>query len=162
MTASLPHASSILTAAINAGFRESGLQSLKNLENPLTAFPILAIRTSGLALESVIGYVAGEDSHTDETTENLQRLVSEDYLALLLEVANERFQLNEQRKLRFSTELFDSEQNQSAVWESRQSRQIRMRADGLARQHVLRDIPGVQAETSVGEADDGVLGLLVD
>ncbi|KAL2042679.1 hypothetical protein N7G274_004438 [Stereocaulon virgatum] len=57
MAASLYHAQPILTAAINAGFRESGIQSLKNLDDA-NAFPMVAIRTAGLALESIVGVVS--------------------------------------------------------------------------------------------------------
>ncbi|KAF7508472.1 hypothetical protein GJ744_009185 [Endocarpon pusillum] len=53
MTASLHHAKPLLSAAINSGFRESGVQSLKNLDNP-NACPMVAIRTAGLGLEAII------------------------------------------------------------------------------------------------------------
>ncbi|KAL8875598.1 MAG: hypothetical protein Q9192_009023, partial [Flavoplaca navasiana] len=42
-TASLSHAAPILSAAISAGFRESGVQSLKNLTDP-NAIPMVAVR----------------------------------------------------------------------------------------------------------------------
>src|SRR5271170_7368875 len=54
MAASLKHAQPVLAAAINAGFRESGVLSLRNLDDP-DACPMIAIRTAGLGLESIIG-----------------------------------------------------------------------------------------------------------
>ncbi len=161
MTASLAHASSILTAAINAGFRESGVQSLKNLDDPLNAFPMVAIRTSGLALESVVGYVEEDDTCFDKAKEKIHSLVSEDYLNLLVEVANERFRANEQRKKRVEEELFQSEESKSTDWETRQSRQARKRADGLARQHALKGAAEVPPQNPTHEANDNDFGLAI-
>ena len=138
MTASLAHASSILAAAINAGFRESGVQSLKNLDDPLKAFPMVAVRTSGLAFESLIGY-ATEDTYMDEAREGIHSLVNKDYLEMLLEVASERFQANKHRMQRFEAEIVRTEQSKPAEWETHQSRQARKKADGLARQHALKN-----------------------
>ena len=138
MTASLAHASPILAAAINAGFRESGVQSLKNLDDPLHAYPMVAVRTSGLALESLIGYAA-EDAHVDEGRDDIHSLVSEDYLKMLLDIANDRFQANKERMQRFEAELFRTRQNKSIEWEPHQSRQARKRAEGLARQYALHN-----------------------
>ena len=154
MTASLAHASSVLAAAINAGFRESGVQSLKNLDDPLNAFPMVAVRTSGLAFESLIGY-AVEDTHIDEAKGDIHSLVSEDYLGMLLEVANERFQANKQRMHRFEMGLFRTEQSKPTEWETHQSRQARKRADGLARRHALKsESRGERVEKIAPEEDD--------
>lgn len=158
MTASLAHASSILTAGINAGFRESGVQSLKNLDDPSNAFPMVAIRSSGLGLESVIGYVKERDA-PDEAKESIHRLVGDDHLALLLRVANERFCANEQRKNRFEDNLFRSEESQSTEWETRESRQARKKAEGLARQHTLRDAVEAHTDNPTDEPNDDI-GLL--
>lgn len=153
MTASLAHASPILTAAINAGFRESGVQSLKNLDDPSNAFPMVAIRTSGLAFESLIGYAAdgaadikergGGDSPDDDDDDDVvihSLLANQSHLQLLLDIANGRFVANQQRMRRFETELFSSSEETGSIkkttireWEDPVIRQARKRAEGLAR-----------------------------
>jgi len=90
--ASLRHARPLLSAAVSSGFRESGVQGLRNLDEP-GACPTVAVRTAGLALESVVGHVA--------RGETCRALVSEDYLAVLVELANERFVANRERVERF-------------------------------------------------------------
>lgn len=143
MAATLPAAGPVLTAASAAGFRESGLQSLRCLcyataaivnssgggaatddeAVDASACPVVAVRSAGLALESVIGYVErrlvpGSSSGGGNTTTNKQgtaetetevdfprSLVSESYLRLLLDAANARFARNEERKARFRDRL---------------------------------------------------------
>ena len=138
MTASLAHASSILAAAINAGFRESGVQSLKNLDDPSNAFPMVAVRTSGLAFESLVGYTV-ENNRIGDAEENIQSLVSEDHIRLLLNIANERFQANQQRTQRLEAEISTRGQKKGMEWEEPMSRQARKRAEGLARRDALRN-----------------------
>lgn len=140
MTASLQHAQPILAAAINAGFRESGIQSLKNLEDH-NAFPMLAIRTAGLAFESLIGVVQGrmqDPTDDEEVEEHVTRIVSEAYLGLLVSIANERFKVNTERMRRFEQDLFEREEGLGQAWEDSKSRQERKRAEGLEQQRVLR------------------------
>ncbi|MCJ1469920.1 hypothetical protein MMC07_008564 [Pseudocyphellaria aurata] len=130
MAASLHHAQEILSAAITAGFRESGVQSLKNLEDP-NSFPMVAVRTSGVALSSLIGYM-----HDGENEEEIQSIVDEEYLEILLSVANERFVQNSERIQRFSDNLF---RRANEVWEDKSVRQARKRAEGLEQQQILRE-----------------------
>ena len=148
MTASLYHAQPILTAAINAGFRESGIQSLKNLDD-VNAFPMVAIRSSGLALESIIGCVRdrvkntikiGSDDENYVNNEDVHSLVSESYLDLLLNVANERFKSNTERMNRFESHLFEREAPKSSNWEDSKTRQERKRAEGLKQQEEVRKV----------------------
>ena len=136
MTASLHHAQPILAAAINAGFRESGIQSLKNLED-VNAFPMVAIRSSGLALESVIGR-AGSDSNLNNG--DVHSLVTNDYLDLLLNVANHRFESNTERMRRFESDLFKREITTASTWEDTKTRQERKRAEGLKQQEEVRKL----------------------
>lgn len=96
MTASLHHAQSILSAAINAGFRESGVQSLKNLDDP-NPCPMAVVRTSGLGLEVLIRFVPEGGGAEDE----IQSLVDETYLEILTSLANRRFVTNTERIRRF-------------------------------------------------------------
>ena len=132
MTASLHHAQPILAAAINAGFRESGIQSLKNLDDA-NAFPMVAIRSSGLALESIVGSMQ-DDLEAGE----IHSLVSEDYLDMLIKLANERFKTNTERMQRFEEDLFRREAGPEEAWEDRKARQERKRAEGLKQQEEVR------------------------
>ena len=129
MTASLHHAGPVLSAAINAGFRESGVQSLKNLDDT-NAFPMVAVRTSGLAFESLIG---GLDEDKGIGAEILS-LVDEGYLETLLELGNERFLANTERIERFQKELFRCQTKDLGMWEDKNQRRERKRAEGLKRQ----------------------------
>ena len=141
MTASLHHAQPILAAAINAGFRESGIQSLKNLDDS-EAFPMVAIRTAGVALESLVGLIQDRiKDQKDETEieEHIIRIVSEEYLELLVNIANERFKTNAERMKRFERDLFKRESGLGQAWEDSKSRQERKRAEGLKQQQTLRE-----------------------
>ena len=140
MTASLHHAQPILAAAINAGFRESGIQSLKNLDDS-EAFPMVAVRTAGVALESLVGLIPDRIDQKDgiETQEHIIRIVSEEYLELLVNIANERFKTNAERIKRFEQDLFKRESGLGRAWEDSKNRQERKRAEGLKQQQVLRE-----------------------
>ncbi len=155
MTASLHHAQPILAAAINAGFRESGIQSLKNLEDS-NAFPMVAIRTAGLAFESLVGMVPSrpqDEKDGDETEGNLSRLVSEAYLELLISIANERFRTNAERIRRFEQDLFKREKGVGHAWEDSKSRQERKRAEGLEQRQMLRNAGKNQESRDVSAFD---------
>ncbi len=134
MAASLHHAQTVLSAAINSGFRESGIQSLKNLDDP-NSFPMIAIRSSGLALESVVGAQIDED---DDIEDEVYSIVSEDHLKLLIKLANGRFKTNTERMKRFEDDLFGKEARREMEWEDGQARKERKRAEGLAKQNGLR------------------------
>lgn len=140
MTASLHHAQPILAAAVNAGFRESGIQSLKNLEDP-NAFPMVAIRTAGLAFESVVGVLPsdlGDEGDGEEAEEHTTNIAGEAYLELLVSIANERFKMNTERMLRFEQDLFKREVGLGQAWEDSKSRQERKRAEGLEQRRTLQ------------------------
>ena len=155
MTASLQHAQPILAAAINAGFRESGIQSLKNLEDP-NAFPMLAIRTTGLAFESLIGVLPSRTQDPrdgEEVEERVTRIVSEACLGLLLSIANERFKINVERTQRFEQDLFKREGGLRQAWEDSRSRHERKRAEGLERQQILRQAQTTQEQGGYSASD---------
>ena len=122
MCSSLHHAQPVLSAASSSGFRESGLQGLRCLSDS-SAHPIVAIRSAGLSLESVIGYY----SHGHDQARSL---VSEDYLQLLIALANERFKVNSDRMERFRRKLIDSRKGGR---EDPEVRRERKRTEGLAR-----------------------------
>ena len=155
MTASLHHAQPILAAAINAGFRESGIQSLKNLEDS-HAFPMVAIRTAGLALESLIGLIPNstqDQKGGDDIEEPITRIVSEEYLELLVNIVNERFRTNADRIQRFEQDLFKREKGLGQAWEDSKIRQERKRAEGLQQQTLQK------AQMSPERGDYSVSGI---
>ena len=133
LCASLSHAQHVLSGAIASGFRESGVQSLKNLEDPY-ALPMVAVRSHGLALESMIGAI-----DESEGGEKPVSLVTEEYLAMLVNIANERFNACEERKQRFETALFGPQELSVRDWEDAGSRRRRKREEGLARQMQLAE-----------------------
>ncbi|MCJ1251966.1 hypothetical protein MMC30_009204 [Trapelia coarctata] len=133
MAASLRHAQPVLAAAINAGFRESGVQSLKNLDDP-HAFPMVAVRSSGLSLSSLVGF-ADDDTSDGE----VRAMVSEEYLHNLLEIANERFKANKGRVARFRSHLLQDKRGEGGgkkdrIWETKETRRNRLRTLGLDQQ----------------------------
>ena len=140
MTASLHHAQPILTAAIDAGFRESGVQSLKNIDDD-NSFPMVAVRSSGLSFESLVGYVDDVGP-----VEKIKSLVTSDYLEIMVQIANERFLTNAERMRRFEARLFDDQQIMKYK-ESSQSRRERKKAEGLRHQAlVVKDTRKAAAE----------------
>ena len=150
MTASLYHAQPILAAAINAGFRESGIQSLKNLED-VNAFPMVAIRSSGLALESIIGRT---NSDGNLNNGDVHSLVTNDYLDLLLNVANDRFESNTERMRRFESDLFKREITTVSTWEDSKTRQERKRAEGLKQQQEVRKVRAQRGSSRLTTDDE--------
>jgi tRNA wybutosine-synthesizing protein 3 len=149
MAASLKHAQPLLSAAINAGFRESGLQSLRNLDDR-EACPMVAVRTAGLALESIIGYAGADDALESEHqhaegselyANEYEALVTEDYLGILASIANERFEANENKIARFRACLQEAvalqlkKTHEAEDWEDAESRRQRKRGEGLRISH---------------------------
>lgn len=147
MTATFTHAQPVLGAASASGFRESGLQSLRCLETDGPS-PIVAVRSSGLSFESVIGYCEDEDGRDEPVVHSL---VTEGYLEMLVAMSNDRFMINTDRKERFWRSLTEacSSQNQGhsrgkakgkpVDWEEPAVRKERMRAEGLARKKLLEE-----------------------
>lgn len=119
--------------------------------------PIVAVRSSGLALESIIGYA--EDDSPDLGSSNgeptIRSLVSEEYLQMLVDISNERFDVNTQRKERFRTLLLDMCSRDSggkpAGWEDPGERKERKRAEGLRRQREMQE----DSKRSEYESDPG-------
>jgi len=94
LTANLDTAQRVLDAALGAGFRESGIIGVRDHGPKDPATPMVAVRSQGLAFESIIAY-----SDADGT----RPVVSEETLRYLLQLANARFAANEERKDRFAT-----------------------------------------------------------
>ncbi|KAI9809099.1 MAG: hypothetical protein M1825_002388 [Sarcosagium campestre] len=100
LTASPSHAQSVLTAALSSGFRESGALNItpSGRENIVT--PMVAIRSTGLALDCIVGCLSDEKGDSSPRS-----LVGENYLAVLVRIANERFVENAKRISRFQSHL---------------------------------------------------------
>ncbi|QSZ34631.1 hypothetical protein DSL72_007485 [Monilinia vaccinii-corymbosi] len=139
LTASLEVAQQVLSAALQAGFRESGALNLVSTTSE-TATPMVGIRCMGLTLESLVGVyhaVSGEGVC----------LVSEGQLGTLMRIANERFEENTRRIERFRGLLraaMDPVERRRVGengedWEDAQARKERKRAEGLRRARELKE-----------------------
>ncbi|RAL10999.1 tRNA wybutosine-synthesizing 3 family protein [Aspergillus homomorphus CBS 101889] len=167
MAATLHHANPVLSAASSSGFRESGLQSLRCLDTDDAdgPSPIVAVRSAGMALESVIGYCEEEDdeNESDANEPIIHSLVTEEYLEMLVAISNERFVVNSERKERFRSsllEIYSTDYTQGAKakgkakpadWEDPAARRERMRAEGLRRKQQLeqsREQEGKRADSN--------------
>ncbi|KAK5807376.1 hypothetical protein VI817_001634 [Penicillium citrinum] len=140
MAATLTHANPVLASASASGFRESGLQSLRCLEGENGPSPIVAVRSAGLQFESVIGYYDEDDESMEPV---IRSLVTEQYLAMLIAMSNERFKVNSERRDRFRTTLLQACSGSGKAkgkpdgWEDPVARRERKRAEGLARKKLL-------------------------
>ena len=153
LAASLHYAQRILTAAINAGFRESGVQSLKNLDDP-NSFPMVAIRSSGLALSSLIGFLSTDD----DGEERVQSMADESHLRLLLELGNARFEANAERIRRFEANLFKGRENPGGRWEGVDERRERKRAEGFReKERLQREDVGRRKNEKTSASQAGML-----
>ncbi|RMZ23761.1 hypothetical protein D0859_12188 [Hortaea werneckii] len=103
LTSSLASAHHAASAALQAGFRESGINSTQEARDGSPACPMVAVRSSGLAFDCIIGYYAEGSSPEDQGT--IKPMVSEGYLRTLVNVANQRFRTNIERRERFRATL---------------------------------------------------------
>ncbi|KAF3768801.1 hypothetical protein M406DRAFT_250987 [Cryphonectria parasitica EP155] len=155
LTASPYHAQLILRCGLQAGFRESGAinlippfsssnsSSLATPPPPPPATPIVAIRSMGLGLESLIGRETNGIKHCT---------VSGDYLKALIKIANERFGENTRRIERFRGLLRAAVGgggggtgigrvrmgDGGGAWENAEIRRERKRLEGLKRAEEVR------------------------
>lgn len=139
LTASFAHAQLILSAALQAGFRESGAVNLTSATGEGST-PMVAVRSMGLALESVIGRLAADGAAVC--------VVSNGYLQNLLEVCNDRFKENSRRTTRFRDALRASvvihtstgskTYKDEGAWEDPILRRQRKKAEGLERSKELK------------------------
>lgn len=100
--------------------------------------PMVAVRSMGLAFESVVGFdVDGKQMCS----------VSEETLRTLLKISNDRFQANAARIARFrellrqstSSDLGAKRRDSNKDWEEPEARKQRKRAEGLKRKEMLRE-----------------------
>lgn len=160
LTASLEDSQYVLTAALSAGFRESGAVSLSASKNG-DLNPMVAVRSTGYSFDAIIGY-------QDAQGENLS-LVDESHLRILLGIANGRFKINEERIERFRSALLEQyaegrstekKSTKKEGWEDAKARRRRKREEGIARQRQLQAEASLnQGQTPASEStEDGALG----
>ncbi|KAI2639283.1 methyltransferase TYW3-domain-containing protein [Xylaria nigripes] len=150
LTSSPEHAQFLLRCGLQAGFRESGAINVAATTAEAVT-PIVAIRSMGLSLESLIGI--REDGVVRCT-------VSEDYLRSLLRIANERFEENMNRIERFRAAVLEAssplKKKDGTVWEDAQARRERKRAEGLRKKAELQGLSRKGGDTvAVGSVDLG-------
>ncbi|KAL6711382.1 hypothetical protein ACN47E_005913 [Coniothyrium glycines] len=136
LTSSLVSAQRMLTAALTAGFRESGAVGLGSIKTN-ESNPVVAVRSAGYSFDSIIGF-------QDQEGHNVP-LVDETYLQTLVKIANDRFRINVDRIARFRSALLEAYCTQGSTdgalrphWEDAEVRRQRKREEGLARQRALR------------------------
>ncbi|KAJ0295478.1 uncharacterized protein N0V96_011232 [Colletotrichum fioriniae] len=186
LTASLSHAQLLLKCALAAGFRESGALNLlptasqgeddddasasSSSSSPVT--PMVGVRTMGLALESLIGYVDEDATEGSAGTARRHCTVTPDYLRDLLYIANERFVENAARIARFRTALQEAVAGPppkmgegGAAWEDADARRERKRAEGLRRKEEVlaaRLKTEQQKEQKAPSEEQGPIELLTE
>ena len=115
------------------------------------------MRSSALASDTVIGY--------QDSSGNLLSLVDESYLQQLVDVANDRFRANSEKKGKFRSALlnrYDSAKHAktpSNEWEDPVVRKERKRTEGLKRQLERRERRStqlVQHETGLAKTDEDI------
>lgn len=144
LTASPEDAQSVLRCGLEAGFRESGAINLTTTNRDQVT-PMVAIRSMGLGFESIIGMQVGGEK---------KRIVSPEYLALLVCTANERFAQNRKRTERFRQALAAlrgpaGEQAERPGWEDAATRRERKKAEGLQKKAEMAQ----QRERQKAESD---------
>ncbi|CAJ0547835.1 Ff.00g045890.m01.CDS01 [Fusarium sp. VM40] len=152
LTASPEHAQILLRCGLQAGFRESGaLNIIPNGKDAVT--PMVAIRTMGLAFESLVGQQV--DGHR-------QRIVSPEYLQTLVQIANERFAENKKRIERFQNAFRDAvsapaprRNPEGQEWEDAAARRERKRAEGLRKKAEMK----AKQEADTSKEDDGLTNV---
>jgi tRNA wybutosine-synthesizing protein 3 len=101
---------------------------------------MVAVRSTGLAFDTVVGY--------ESQGEIITSIVTEAHLKLMVDIANERFKVNTERISRFRSALLSSYalptnsgsrgSPDEVEWEDKAARRARKREEGLARQRALK------------------------
>lgn len=136
LTASVNDTKHLLAAASSAGFRESGAMGLTTNKDGSTT-PMVAVRSNGLALDAVVGYV--DEGGTPVC------IIPEEHLKLLNNIATARFKTNTERIARFRQALlkaYSTDENSTGKraddYEDADVRRARKKAEGLARQRAIQ------------------------
>ncbi|KAF8540054.1 tRNA wybutosine-synthesizing protein [Trichophaea hybrida] len=146
-TRTLEVAHIILSTALSTGFRESGIMNVALGKNQ---FPMVAVRSNGLAMDSIIGIL--------DDTGKPQKVVDDDYIAMLVRVGNMRFKENTAKMAKLTTNLedvlFAEKKDTLDGWEDKEARKARKRAEGLKRQGEVRRL--TSGESIIDEVDDDI------
>jgi tRNA wybutosine-synthesizing protein 3 len=114
-----------------------------------TQSPMVAIRSNGLALDAIIGVLDADG--------NVQKIVSDEYIAMLVRVGNMRFQENDKRIAKLTRNLEEAlyaPKEEKDVPEDKEARRERKRLEGLRRQQeVLKEQKEAPADGDVEEDD---------
>ncbi|GAB7352587.1 hypothetical protein MBLNU459_g2969t1 [Dothideomycetes sp. NU459] len=156
LCSSIDSAQRVQSAALQSGFRESGISSISPERADSTA--MAAVRTTGLAFDSLIGYEAADG--------RLLPMVPASYMRVLVKIANERFVVNKERTERFR-ELLMSQfasgnrvaNEDNGAWEPSDVRKARLRAEGLLRQARNREESGKSVQSKDEDDEDSLTGL---
>jgi tRNA wybutosine-synthesizing protein 3 len=134
----------VLSAALQAGFRESGALNLVSSTSELVT-PMVGVRSMGLGLESVIGFENGGKEIC---------MVPEYQLRNLVEISNGRFKENAKRIDRFRSLLQEMRNDgqekrntEGEEWEDAQVRKERKRAEGLKKAQIMKQSTSQETET---------------
>ena len=128
----------MLSAALQAGFRESGALNLTS-STAEQATPMVGVRSMGLALESLVGF---------EIDGKGVAISPDGHLKKLVEISNERFKENTKRIERFRILLRQMSIEKGSgtpkkgqdgeEWEDAQARRERKRAEGLKKAEAIK------------------------
>lgn len=102
LAASAEGAQAMVGAGLAAGFRESGVTGLVDSKGR-PSVPMVGVRSAGLAIDCIIGFMPPSSERSG--ARRIQPMVTEQYLRTVVQVANERFRQNVQRKERFREKL---------------------------------------------------------
>lgn len=100
--------------------------------------PMVAIRSNGLAMDSIIGIV-------DDASGKICCVVEAAYIAMLVRVGNMRFKENAVRVERLAANLDRVLFVHDGGWEDKDARRVRKRAEGLKRQEDARRMAAAAA-----------------
>jgi tRNA wybutosine-synthesizing protein 3 len=133
LTAAPELAQLAIRCGLHAGFRESG--AINVAASPAeAAMPLVAIRSQGLAFDSMVGI---------QELGQRRSLVSPEYQDHILAIANERFDENTKRIERFRRAFLEAvsgpnKGRKDGEWEDDAVRRERKRAEGLERSAKLK------------------------
>jgi tRNA wybutosine-synthesizing protein 3 len=121
-----------------------------------TQSPMVAIRSNGLALDAIIGVLDADG--------NVQKIVSDEYIAMLVRVGNMRFQENDKRIEKLTRNLEEAlfaPKEEKDVPEDKEARRERKRLEGLRRQQEMLEEQKQAQDVEDDDADSDILGEIL-
>jgi len=153
---SLEDAHCVLTAAVQAGFRESGAVNIAAKDR--RGLPMVAVRSMGLGFDSIIGY--------QNASGKVFRVVDAAYLSSMMRIARNRFETNTARTKRFQINLDNAYKASQKPGGSADElalekalRRQRKREEGLATQKEVREAEGDLSDTDATSSMPALAGL---